>query len=49
VRYSQRLRSEAEAFHAEGHPSLWGSALMSLAAVIVLGVISALISLAHLP
>ena len=45
---SKRVRSEAEAFQAEGHPILWGSALMSLALIIVLGVASALISLAHL-
>jgi hypothetical protein len=48
MRPAKRVRSEAASFHAEQHSILWTSALMSFSAILILGVVSAVMSLAQL-
>jgi hypothetical protein len=48
MHHSKQVRSEAAAFHAEGRSTVRVSALMSFALILVLGVIPAMMSLAHL-
>ena len=48
MRHLKRARSEAAAFHAERRSTVRVSALVSFALILVLGVIPAMMSLAHL-
>jgi hypothetical protein len=48
MRPAKRTLSEAASFHAEEHSILRTGALMSVAAILILGVVSAVMSLAHL-
>ncbi len=48
MRTSRRARSEADACRLEDRSALAASALASLALILLLGVVSALLSLAHL-
>jgi hypothetical protein len=48
MRPAKRTHSEAAAFHAEEHSILRTSALMSFSAILILGVVSAVMSLAQL-
>jgi hypothetical protein len=47
MRHHEHVHSEAAAFHAEGRSTVRVSALMSFA-LILLGVVSAVLALAHL-